>query len=251
MVRPKKALGQHFLTDANVARKIVDAFSPSSDARVVEIGPGTGALSGMLAERFHRPVLLDIDQESVDHLRGRFTDTQAEIIHGDFLETGFDGLKDDRFAVIGNFPYNISSQIFFKVLENRDRVGLVVGMIQKEVAQRIASPPGSRVYGILSVLIQAYYDVRVLFHVPPGVFLPPPKVMSSVIRLERNNVHRLDCDEVMFFRMVKRAFGNRRKTLRNALKDLNLPSRFYASERMGLRAEQLSVSDFVELVKSI
>lgn len=251
MVRPKKALGQHFLTDGNVARKIVDAFVPSTDARVVEIGPGTGALSGMLVERFNRPVLLDVDQESIDHLRGRFKYGQAEIIHGDFLQTGFDCLDGERFAVIGNFPYNISSQIFFKVLENRDRVGLVVGMIQKEVAQRIASPPGSRVYGILSVLVQAFYDVRVLFHVPPGVFLPPPKVMSSVIRLERNHVDRLNCDEEMFFKLVKRAFGNRRKTLRNALKDLNLPAGFYASERMSLRAEQLGVSDFVELVNSI
>lgn len=249
MVRPKKALGQHFLTDRQVARRIVDAFQPEMASLVVEIGPGTGALSGMLVERFQKPVLLDIDSESIDYLRQQFPESAAEIVHGDFLETGLSGLGGERFAIIGNFPYNISSQIFFRILEERGRVDHVVCMIQKEVAQRIAAPPGGRACGILSILLQAYYDVRILFHVPPGVFNPPPKVMSSVVRLQRNQVRQLDCDEELFFRLVKRAFGNRRKTLRNALKDLNLHSGFYASDRMGLRAEQLRVADFVELTQ--
>lgn len=251
MVRPKKALGQHFLTDPNVARRIVEAFVPTPVDRVLEIGPGTGALSGMLVERFDRPVLMDVDQESIEHLRDRFQPQQAELVHGDFLRNGFDGLEGGRFAVIGNFPYNISSQIFFTILDNRHRVDLVVCMIQKEVAQRIAAPPGGRTCGILSVLLQAYFDIRLLFHVSPGVFNPPPKVVSSVVRLTRNSTQRLDCDEELFFRLVKRAFGNRRKTLRNALKDLNLPSAFYSSELMDRRAEQLSVSDFVRLTASV
>ena len=251
MVRPKKSLGQHFLTDRNVAERIVDSFQPAEDAVVVEIGPGTGALTRYLVDRFRRPVLLEVDSESVDYLRTNYSEDQVTVVHTDFLRSGFEGLPDGPIAVIGNFPYNISSQIFFRILENRDRVGLVVGMIQKEVAQRIAAPPGSRTYGILSVLLQAYYDIRVLFHVPPGVFHPPPKVMSSVIRLERNQVKKLSCDEELFVKVVKTAFGQRRKTLRNALKGLNLPAGFYTSERMGLRAEQLSVSDFVELVNLI
>lgn len=251
MVRPKKSLGQHFLTDRKVAERIVDSFQPAAGAAVVEIGPGTGALTRFLVERFARPVLLEVDSESVEYLRANYAPDQISIIHTDFLRSGFDGVPDGPVAVIGNFPYNISSQIFFRILEHRDRVGLVVGMLQKEVAQRMAAPPGSRTYGILSVLLQAYYDVKVLFHVPPGVFHPPPKVMSSVIRMERNQVGNLPCDEELFVKVVKTAFGQRRKTLRNALKGLNLPSGFYTSERMGLRAEQLSVADFVELVNLI
>lgn len=251
MVRPKKSLGQHFLTDRQVAARIVDAFQPDLGAEVVEIGPGTGALTRFLVERPNRPVLFEVDAESVDYLKANYTEEQIRVIHTDFLQSGFSEIENEHIAVISNFPYNISSQIFFKILENRNRVGLVVGMLQKEVAQRMAAPPGSRTYGILSVLLQAYYEVKILFHVPPGVFNPPPKVMSSVIRLERNQVLRLPCDEELFVRVVKTAFGQRRKTLRNALKGLNLPAGFYASDRMGLRAEQLSVSDFVELVNLI
>lgn len=251
MVRPKKSLGQHFLTNRQVAARIVDAFQPDLGAEVVEIGPGTGALTRFLVERPNRPVLFEVDAESVDYLKANYTEEQIRVIHTDFLQSGFSEIENEHIAVISNFPYNISSQIFFKILENRNRVGLVVGMLQKEVAQRMAAPPGSRTYGILSVLLQAYYEVKILFHVPPGVFNPPPKVMSSVIRLERNQVLRLPCDEELFVRVVKTAFGQRRKTLRNALKGLNLPVGFYASERMGLRAEQLSVSDFVELVNLI
>lgn len=251
MVRPKKSLGQHFLTDRQVAARIVDAFQPEPGVQVVEIGPGTGALTRFLTTRADCPVLLEVDSESVEYLKANYNEEQIKVIQADFLKSGFSDVENDRIAVIGNFPYNISSQIFFKILESRNRVGLVVGMLQKEVAQRMAAPPGSRTYGILSVLLQAYYEVKVLFHVPPGVFHPPPKVMSSVIRMERNTVVRLPCDEELFVRVVKAGFGQRRKTLRNALKGLNLPAGFYASDRMGLRAEQLSVSDFVELVNLI
>jgi len=250
MVRPKKFLGQHFLTDQQVARKIVDAFEPAA-ATVVEIGPGTGALTRHLVARGIHPWLIEVDRESVQYLNEHYSSAQVTVREADFLETGLQDITGEQVAIIGNFPYNISSQIFFKVLENRDRVNLVVGMIQKEVAQRIAAPPGSRTYGILSVLLQAWYDIKVLFHVPPGVFNPPPKVMSSVIRLQRNGVRQLGCDERLFFTIVKRAFQNRRKTLRNALKDLNLPAAVYGQDLMGKRAEQLSVSDFVGLVNTV
>ena len=251
MVRPKKSLGQHFLTDMKICQRISDAFQPPSDSKVVEIGPGTGALTRFLVERQLNPLLIEIDRDSVDYLKKNLPPESAEIRESDFLETGFEGIAEKNISLIGNFPYNISSQIFFKVLENRQRVGLVVGMIQKEVAQRLASPPGTRDCGILSVLLQAFYDIRILFHVPPGVFNPPPKVMSSVIELTRNKTSNLDCDEQVFFKVVKRSFQNRRKTLRNALKDLHLPVEVYSSQIMDKRAEQLSVKDFVELVNNI
>lgn len=251
MVRPKKSLGQHFLTDTRVCERISGAFQPPSGTRVVEIGPGTGALTRFLIDRGLNPVLIEIDRESVAYLKEHLTEGAAEIVESDFLETGFDAVRDSKISLIGNFPYNISSQIFFKVLENRQRVDLVVGMIQKEVAQRIASPPGTRACGILSVLLQAYYDIRILFHVPPGVFNPPPKVISTVVQLVRNNTSGLECDEDLFFKVVKRSFQNRRKTLRNALKDLHLPVEVYSHQLMDKRAEQLSVVDFVELVKKI
>lgn len=251
MVRPKKSLGQHFLTDVNICRKIADAFNPGPGSAVVEIGPGTGALTGFLLERNLNPVLIEIDRDSVAFLKNHLPAGKFEIREADFLETGFRDIEGNQISLIGNFPYNISSQIFFKVLENRDRVVVVTGMIQKEVAQRIAAPPGSRTYGILSVLLQAYYDIKILFHVSPGVFNPPPKVMSSVISLVRNQTKQLDCDERLFFIVVKRAFQNRRKTLRNALKDLHLPSEVYKLGIMDKRAEQLSVADYAGLLKEI
>jgi len=251
MVRPKKSLGQHFLTDLNICRKIADGFEPVPDSAVVEIGPGTGALTRFLLERNLNPFLIEIDRDSVAYLKKNLPAGKCTILEADFLETGFKDIIGEKISLIGNFPYNISSQIFFKVLETRNRVEVVTGMIQKEVAQRIAAPPGSRTYGILSVLLQAYYEIKILFHVPPGVFNPPPKVMSSVIRLVRNNTVRLDCDERLFFAVVKRAFQNRRKTLRNALKDLHLPSEVYKLGVMDKRAEQLSVADYAGLVKEI
>ena len=222
MVRPKKYLGQHFLKDQNIARKIVEAL-PVDTANVIEVGPGMGVLTSFLKEKIKSLFLIEIDRESIAYLRAHYPQLGEKIIEGDFLKLKLNSLSEGTWSVIGNFPYNISSQIFFKVLEQRTFITNVVGMVQKEVAQRIASPPGSKDYGILSVLLQAYYDIKLLFSVPPGVFHPPPKVNSAVLTLVRNNVTRLDCDEVLFVKVVKQAFQTRRKTLRNCLKNLNLP----------------------------
>lgn len=243
MVRPKKFLGQHFLKDKNIAQKIVDSLQ-STHFPVLEIGPGTGVLTELLVKKTDLTVI-EIDRESIAHLREHFPG--LKIIEGDFLE--FD--IQQPWAIIGNFPYNISSQIFFRVLDARQYVPEVVCMIQKEVADRIASKEGNKTYGILSVLLQAYYEIDYLFKVPPGVFNPPPKVNSAVIRLRRNKVATLSCDEVLFKKVIKQGFQNRRKTLRNALKNLNLPGSVYASTIMNKRAEQLSVNDFVLLTQEI
>lgn len=252
-VRPKKSLGQHFLHDRKVALKIVDALLPKGDPPcVLEIGPGTGILTGYLLEREH--ILLkavELDRESVAYLKERYPAFAERLIEGDFLEMKLDELFDNGFSIIGNFPYNISSQIFFKILEYRNRVQQVVCMLQKEVADRIAAPHGSKVYGILSVLLQAYYNVQYLFKVPPGAFHPPPKVMSAVIRLERNERARLECDEQLFVQVVKQGFNNRRKTLRNVLKNLNLRAEVLSLPLLDKRAEQLAVEDFVYLTRLI
>ena len=245
-VRPKKSLGQHFLHDAAVAQRIVDALqSKSSDQRVLEIGPGMGILTRFLMKRndFHLS-LIEIDRDSVAYLKDHYPELKGRIIEGDFLEMEIREIFRDIFSIIGNFPYNISSQIFFKILEARDQVDQVVCMLQKEVADRIAAPPGNKTYGILSVLIQAYYNVQNLFKVMPGAFTPPPKVISAVIRLERNKVVKLGCDEILFVKVVKQAFNTRRKTLRNALKNLNLAAEIVALPLLDKRAEQLSVKDF-------
>jgi 16S rRNA (adenine1518-N6/adenine1519-N6)-dimethyltransferase len=191
--------------------------------------------------------VVEIDRESIAYLKLHFPSLDERIIEGDVLKKDWTTIFPGRFSVIGNFPYNISSQIFFKALERRDRVDQVVCMLQKEVADRLAASHGSKTYGILSVLLQAFFRIHYLFKVPPGVFTPPPKVMSAVIRLERNQVDKLACDEVLFFRVVKQAFNTRRKTLRNALKPLNLPAEISALEIMDKRAEQLSVGEFVSL----
>ncbi|MBX2916131.1 MAG: 16S rRNA (adenine(1518)-N(6)/adenine(1519)-N(6))-dimethyltransferase RsmA [Cyclobacteriaceae bacterium] len=252
-VRPKKFLGQHFLKDKNVAERIVEALLlPDSIQQVVEIGPGTGVLTQYLVTK---PVvdlhLVEIDRESVAYLKEHYPQLTRKITEGDFLELNLDGLYASPLFIIGNFPYNISSQIFFKILEHRNQVTQVVCMLQKEVADRIAEKPGSKTYGILSVLLQAYYDVTYLFKVPPGVFFPPPKVMSAVIRLTRNNRMQLDCDEVLFKTVVKQAFQNRRKTLRNALKILNLPAQLLAHPLLDKRAEQLDVEQFIFLTRQL
>jgi len=251
MVRPKKHLGQHFLKDKNIASKIVEALL-STDVPVLEIGPGTGILTDLLIKKVKDFSVIEIDKESIVYLHEHYT--QLKIVEGDFLE--FE-IKNDL-AIIGNFPYNISSQIFFHILDYRNNVKEVVCMLQKEVADRLASKHGNKTYGILSVLLQAYYDIDYLFKVSPGVFNPPPKVNSAVIRLRRNNVARLSCDEVLFKKIIKQGFQNRRKTLRNALKNLNLPGlsadrrgSVYASAIMDKRAEQLSVNDFVLLTQAI
>lgn len=253
-VRPKKRLGQHFLNDQDVACKIVEALSSRDTIQnVLEIGPGTGVLSGYLFERsYDKVILLDVDKESIAYLHEAHPKKKDAIIHGDFLKCGPEQyFGDHKYAIIGNFPYNISSQIFFKVLEEKETVQEVVCMIQKEVAERIASPHGSRTYGILSVLLQAYYTIEYLFTVEPHVFIPPPKVRSGVIKLKRNNVVALDCDEVLFKRVVKEGFQKRRKTLRNALKALNLPEDIQDNDILNKRAEQLSVEDFIQLTNLI
>jgi len=253
MVRPKKFLGQHFLRDEQIAQKIVSSLDLKDGINhVVEIGPGTGVLTKyLIRDENIRLQAVELDRESVPFLKTAYPDMAQHIIEADVLKLDWNQLGEEQYAVIGNFPYNISSQIFFKVLEHRDKVEQVVCMLQKEVAERIASPKGSKVYGILSVLLQAYYDIEFLFKVPPGVFFPPPKVMSAVIRLKRNKIEKLDCDEVLFKVLVKQGFQNRRKTLRNALKRLNLPASITSLPMLDKRAEQLSVDDFVSLTKHV
>ncbi|MBC8154813.1 MAG: 16S rRNA (adenine(1518)-N(6)/adenine(1519)-N(6))-dimethyltransferase RsmA [Bacteroidetes bacterium] len=249
-VRPKKHLGQHFLKDLSIAERIADGLTGHGEYRkVLEIGPGMGVLTQhLLPKTGFETYVIEIDRESVVYLNGHFPQLNGRIIDGDFLQMNLSNLFDgEPFAVIGNFPYNISSQILFKVLDMRDRVPEVVCMLQREVAQRIASPPGNKDYGILSVLLQAWYDIKYEFTVEPGVFLPPPKVHSGVISLKRNAVQQLECDERKFVQVVKHGFNQRRKTLRNALKPLNPPESLNGHSFMDKRAEQLSVAQFVEL----
>ncbi|HMR56508.1 MAG TPA: 16S rRNA (adenine(1518)-N(6)/adenine(1519)-N(6))-dimethyltransferase RsmA [Cyclobacteriaceae bacterium] len=248
-VRPKKFLGQHFLKDRGVAQRIVEALQlPETNQQVVEIGPGTGVLTQFMVTNPKVDLqLIEIDRESVAYLKENYPSLVNKITEGDFLQLDLKEKYQAPLFIIGNFPYNISSQIFFKILEHRNQVTQVVCMLQKEVADRIAEKPGSKTYGILSVLLQAYYDVTYLFKVPPGVFFPPPKVMSAVIRLTRNNCTQLGCNEELFKVVVKQAFQNRRKTLRNALKILNLPASLMAHPLMDKRAEQLNVEQFVFL----
>lgn len=254
MVRPKKYLGQHFLTDKNIARKIVDALQPTGTAPypVLEIGPGMGVLTKFLVGRQSLDLsLVEIDMESVVHLRKEFPELDGRILLADFLRMDLKTNFPGPLSIIGNFPYNISSQIFFAVLDHRDQVRQVVCMIQKEVADRLCARHGSKVYGILSVLLQAFYDLEYLFKVSPGVFRPPPKVMSAVIRLKRNAREKLGCNEILFQQVVKQSFQKRRKTLRNALKHLNLPVSVNALDLMNKRPEQLSVEDFIFLTRCI
>ncbi|HHL57923.1 MAG: 16S rRNA (adenine(1518)-N(6)/adenine(1519)-N(6))-dimethyltransferase [Bacteroidetes bacterium] len=250
MVRPKKHLGQHFLTDKNIAGKIAACLSDDF-TKVCELGPGTGILTEALLENnFIRQLsLIEIDTESIQHLQAHFSDPRLQIIEADFLKYDLSKLSKSPFALIGNFPYNISSQIFFKVLENKDLIPETVGMIQKEVAERIAAPPGSKTYGILSVLLQTWFDIEYCFTVNEGVFFPPPRVKSAVIRLKRNETDKLTCDELLFVRVVKTAFNQRRKTLRNALKQLTGGNTSHPY--LDLRAERLSWQQFEELTGSI
>ena len=252
MVRPKKHLGQHFLTDNNIAQAIVDCLD-SNYENVCEVGPGTGVLTTpLLKKEFVKKLkLIEIDTESIDFLEENFDDKRLSIIEADFLKMNIDDIFTTPFALIGNFPYNISSQIFFKVLENRNQIPLVVGMIQKEVAERIAAPHGNRTYGILSVLLQSWYDIEYCFTVNENVFRPPPRVKSAVIKFTRNETQNLDCDEKLFFTTVKTAFNHRRKTLRNALRPL-LPNIQQSDHPFfSKRAEQLSPAQFVELTQVV
>ena len=250
-VRAKKALGQHFLTDLNIAKKICDSLTERAAGdpeAVLEVGCGMGVLTQYLLQR--QDIITfgaEIDSESVEYLNAHYPDFTPRLIEGDFLKMDLRERFPDGVRVIGNFPYNISSQIFFKIIENRDLVPQCVGMIQKEVAVRIAEPPGSREYGILSVLLQAWYDIEYLFTVSEKVFNPPPKVKSAVIRLRRNSTTKLGCDEALFVKVVKASFGQRRKMLRNSLKSVF--GNFGGAEHplFTTRAEQLSVAQFVEL----
>ena len=256
-VTPKKHLGQHFLKDENIARKIVTTLSKKENYKIViEVGAGTGVLTKyLLQNKGFQTYIVEIDRESIAFLKKNYPDLEGKIIEENFLETDLKKIAPDTitFAVIGNFPYNISTQILFKVLEYRNQIPELVGMFQKEVAERIASPPGNKTYGILSVLLQAYYKIEYLFTVNPQVFIPPPHVKSAVIRLVRNSVVKLDCNEKLFFKVVKAGFNQRRKTLRNALSSAFQVSdiKLIADDLLKKRAEQLTVNDFVILTKLI
>ncbi len=250
LVKAKKHLGQHFLTDKNIAAKIVNSLK--TEGQVLEVGPGMGILSDFLLQQPELEVfLVDIDEESYQFLQKKYPQLGQKLLNADFLEMDFDTVFTGTFSIIGNFPYNISSQILFKVLDNRHKVPEVVGMFQKEVAERCAAKPGSKEYGILSVFLQAYYQVEYLFTVKAGVFNPPPKVLSAVIRLTRNEVKELGCDEKLFWQVVKAGFNQRRKTLRNALSSLINKEKMTEEPMLDLRAERLSVGDFVRLTNLI
>lgn len=252
-VRAKKHLGQHFLNDKKAAERIVNALTPSLGyQQVLEVGPGMGILTDFLLDQENfETFLIDIDAESISYLSQRYPDLGSKLIQGDFLKLDFSLIFGDKMAIIGNFPYNISSQILFKVLEERNRVMEVVGMFQKEVAERCVAKPGNKEYGILSVFLQAFYHLEYLFTVKAGAFNPPPKVLSGVIRMVRNDRTVLDCDEKLFWRVVKAGFNQRRKTLRNALSGVLPKNKMGNNPFYELRAERLSVEDFITLTNEI
>jgi 16S rRNA (adenine1518-N6/adenine1519-N6)-dimethyltransferase len=252
-VKAKKHLGQHFLTDKNIAQKIVSALIYTEKyKKVLEVGPGMGVLSDFLLQREDfETYLIDIDTESFLYLQQQYPDLGDKLINDDFLALNFKDIFAEPFAIIGNFPYNISSQILFKILDNRNQVPEVVGMFQKEVAERCVAKPGTKAYGILSVFLQAYYKCEYLFTVKAGVFNPPPKVLSAVIRLSRNEIGSLGCDEKLFWQVVKAGFNQRRKTLSNSLSGVIPKEKQGEEEVWTLRAERLSVQDFVNLTNNI
>ena len=251
-VKAKKHLGQHFLNDESIASKIADTLSLEGYKHVLEIGPGMGVLTKYLLKKDITTHVIEIDTESVDYLKANYLNLADRVIEKDFLKYNLkDVFNDEPFAIIGNFPYNISSQIVFKTLEMREQIPEFSGMFQKEVALRICSKEGSKVYGILSVLTQAFYDAEYLFTVPPNVFNPPPKVDSGVLILRRKKDFELPCDEILFFKVVKTGFQQRRKTLRNSLKTFNLSDNLKANVIFDQRPEQLSVSQFIELTQLI
>lgn len=251
-VRPKKALGQHFLKDMLVAQRIAGTVSGYKNLPVLEVGPGMGVLTRFLLDEGHDLSVIEIDTESVAYLEEHFPELKGRIISGDFLKLDLGILFHTEFCVIGNYPYNISSQIFFKLLDFKDKIPCCTGMLQKEVAERLAAPPGSKTYGILSVLLQAWYDVEYLFTVSETVFDPPPKVKSGVIRVTRNGRTTLGCDEKLFKTVVKTTFNQRRKTLRNSIKPiLGKECPDYILPIFNKRPEQLSVEQFVELTEIV
>ena len=249
-VRPKKALGQHFLTDQNIARKIVDQLSPDVET-VIEVGAGTGVLTQfMVNDILDKFYVIEIDKESIAYLKSHFPMLGDRLVEGDFLKADLSQYGRQNMAIIGNFPYNISSQIFFQVLKYKEQVVEVVGMVQKEMAERMAAKEGSKTYGILSVLMQAWYDIDYLFTVHENVFNPPPKVKSAVIKMRRNEITDLGCDEKLFVNIVKQAFNQRRKTMRNSLRAMLSPT-IIDNEVFNKRPEQLSVKEFIDLTNLI
>ena len=253
-VRPKKNLGQHFLTDLNIAKRIADTVDePYAELPVLEVGPGMGVMTQYLVEKPRPLKVVEIDRESVTYLRENFPRLINNIIGGDFLRMDLNEVfGGQQFVLTGNYPYDISSQIFFKMLDNKDLIPCCTGMIQHEVAVRMAAKPGNKQYGILSVLIQAWYDVEYLFTVEPSVFNPPPKVQSAVIRMTRNAVTDLGCDEKLFKRIVKATFNQRRKMLRVSLRQICNPrSEFFDDPMMTRRPEQLSISEFIALTNKV
>tara|TARA_B100001093_G_scaffold99089_1_gene91145 strand:- start:16260 stop:17030 length:771 start_codon:yes stop_codon:yes gene_type:complete len=249
-IRAKKHLGQHFLKDLSIARSITDALSGESYKNIVEVGPGMGVLTQYLLTKDFVTHVIELDRESVSYLQAEYPQLSQRIYSADFLKLNLKTITDQPFALIGNFPYNISSQILFKALDYKNQIPEIVGMFQKEVAERVASGPGNKKYGIISVLLQAYYNIEYLFTVDEDVFDPPPKVKSGVIRLRRNDEKKLECNEKFFKQVVKQAFSQRRKTLRNALKPLIGKSGFN-DPKLELRAERLSVKDFVYLTNQL
>ena len=255
-VRPKKHLGQHFLTDLSIAKRIADTVDACPDIPVLEIGPGMGVMTQYLYPKSREFKCVEIDRESVAYLTETFPKLRGGIIGDDFLKMDLkEVFGGQQFVLTGNYPYDISSQIFFKMLDNKELIPCCTGMIQREVALRIASEPGNKAYGILSVLIQAWYDVEYLFTVDEGVFNPPPKVKSAVIRMTRNDVKELGCDERLFKRLVKTVFNQRRKMLRVSLKQMfpgvNPREDFFTTDIMTKRPEQLTISQFVELTNYV
>ena len=249
-VRPKKALGQHFLTDQSIAKRIVDQLSPDVTS-VIEVGAGTGVLTQFLVQdRLPQLHVIEIDKESIAYLKTHFPMLGERLVQGDFLREDLSRYGAQNMAIIGNFPYNISSQIFFQVLKHKERVIEVVGMVQKEMAERMAAKEGSKTYGVLSVLMQAWYDIDYLFTVHENVFNPPPKVKSAVIKMRRNAVTDLGCDEKLFVSVVKQAFNQRRKTMRNSLRSMIAPE-ILQDEVFNKRPEQLSVQEFIALTNLI
>lgn len=251
-VRPKKSLGQHFLNDLSIAKSIADTIDGFPHLPVLEVGPGTGVLTRFLIDKKRDLTVVELDRDSVAYLQKHFTELQDRIIEDDFLQLDLARLYADKFCVIGNYPYNISSQIFFKVLDYRDTIPCCTGMIQKEVAMRIAAGPGSKTYGILSVLLQSWYDVEYLFTVDEDAFTPPPKVKSAVIRLVRNSRTAMGCNEKLFKRVVKTSFNRRRKMLRNSVKPLiGENTEVLQHPLFTKRPEQLSIAQFEELTNML
>lgn len=252
-VKPKKFLGQHFLKDLGIAKAIADTVDSVPGLPVLEVGPGMGVLTQFLIPKKRKLKVVELDFESVEYLRKNYPQLEDDIIEDDFLKMHLENLFEGQpFVLTGNYPYNISSQIFFKMLEHKDQIPCCTGMIQKEVAERLAAKPGNKTYGILSILIQAWYDVEYLFTVHENVFNPPPKVKSAVIRMKRNQTTDLGCDEALFKQVVKTTFNQRRKTLRNSIKPIiGKDSPLLTLDIMNKRPEQLSVQEFIELTNQV